>query len=91
MMITIVCYNQIETWHRRENAIDFFYDCMLNTEGAEQKRYINILIDLNDGRNKCHDGSSISYDIAKEEGRFYKTIAPDGSRDYNNKIWYSES
>lgn len=89
-MIEIVCYNQIECWHTRKNALRFFRDCARNCEGAERDRYVNIVWDLEDKKTICHDCSSLPYDVLKANGLYYKTTAPDGSRDYENKIWYKE-
>lgn len=90
-MIEIVCYNRIELWHTRKNALNFYRDCVRNCDGAERERYINIVWDLEDKKTLCHDGSSVDYETAKANDWCYKTTAPDGSRDYNNKIWYSNN
>lgn len=89
-MIEIVCYNRIEKWHTRKNALRFFRDCARNCEGAERDRYINIVWDLEDKKTICHDGSSLSHDVLAKNNLYYTTTAPDGSRDYNNEVWYSE-
>ena len=89
-MIEIVCYNRIEKWHTRKNALRFFRDCARNCEGAERDRYISIVWDLEDKKTICHDCSSLPYDVLKERNLYYNTTAPDGSRDYNNEVWYSE-
>jgi len=88
--ITIICYNQIETWHSRKNALKFFRDCARNCEGAERERYTNIVWDLEDKKSICHDGSSSTLSELQALNRYYKTTAPDGSRDYNNQVWYSK-
>lgn len=89
-MIEIVCYNRIERWHTRKNALRFFRDCARNCEGAERDRYINIVWDLEDKKTICHDGSSLPHDVLAKNNLYYTTTAPDGSRDYNNEVWYSE-
>ena len=89
-MIEIVCYNRIEKWHSRKNALRFFRDCARNCEGAERDRYIEIVWDLEDGLIRCHDKSSMEYGVLVKNNLYYTTTAPDGSRDYDNKIWYSE-
>lgn len=86
--IKIVCYNQIETWHSRRNARDFFRNCARNSEGAERDRYTNILWDLEDGKTICHDCGSLPYEVLSANNRYYKTTAPDGSRDWDNKVWF---
>lgn len=90
-LISIVCYNQIELWHDRDNAIDFFKDCARNCEGAERDRYLNILWDLEDGEEICHDRSSFPYIVLHQRNWYYKTTAPDETRDYGNQIWYEET
>ena len=87
--IKVVCYNQIETWHSRRNALAFFRDCARNCEGAERDRYINIVWDLEDKKTICHDGSSLPYEVLDKNNLHYKTTAPDGSRDWDNKVWCS--
>ena len=89
-MIEIVCYNQIEKWHKKKNALSFFRNCARNCEGAERDRYIEIVWDLEDGLKRCHDKASLPYGVLVKNDLYYTTTAPDGSRDYNDKIWYSE-
>ena len=52
--VTIICYNQKETRTRGE-AIEFYKDCAMNSEGSEQKRYFNILMGLEAGKLLCTD------------------------------------
>ena len=87
--IKVVCYNQIENWHTRKNALKFFRECARNCEGAERDRYINIVWDLEDKKTICHDGVSLPYNVLERAGIIYKTTAPDGTRDYDNKVWYA--
>ena len=89
-LIEIVCYNRIEKWHSRKNALAFFRDCARNSEGAERDRYINIVWDLEDKKTVGHDGSSLPHETLVANNMNYKTTAPDGSRDWDNKVWYSE-
>ena len=87
-MITIICYNQIEFWNSRKKATKFFETAARECEGAERDRYLNIYWDLKDGKDICEDGRSYPLDTLKAMGYYLKTDAPDGSRDYGNKIWY---
>lgn len=45
-MVKILIYNQIKKFNTRQQAIDFFTDCDINSDGAEQERYDNILQQL---------------------------------------------
>ena len=42
-----VCYDTLDVFDKKREAKDFYSDCYYSSEGAEQKRYANILIDLN--------------------------------------------
>ena len=54
-MITTICYGKADHWKSRKEAIEFFLDCMRNSEGAERDRYTSIYFDLLDGKNVCTD------------------------------------
>ena len=41
-----VCYNRLSIFKSKELAKKFFTTCYYASEGAEQERYANILIDL---------------------------------------------
>ena len=86
--VIVICYDKIEVWHGRENAIDFYSHGMMECDGLESERYGNIVADLCMGREVASDGYSLSYSECKERGLYKKTSAPDGSRDYGGKIWY---
>ena len=45
-------------WESRNEAIAFYVDCMLHSEGAEQERYLEIYIDLMAGKTLCLDEKS---------------------------------
>lgn len=53
-MVTITCYGKQEIRERNE-AMQFYRDCALNSEGHERNRYFNILMDLMDGKTECSD------------------------------------
>lgn len=46
MSIKVLIYGEIKRFETKEKAINFFKNCQANSEGAEQERYTNILIDL---------------------------------------------
>ena len=54
-MVTTICYNTARTWRSREEAIEFFKGGIVNSDGAEKNRYINILMDLLEGKYVATD------------------------------------
>lgn len=56
--VTTICYNQIRHWDNRQDAIDFFYDGMVSTEGSESDRYQKIYGELISGEKICTDEES---------------------------------
>lgn len=55
--ITTICYGHIDKWKDRAEAVKYFYECALCSEGAEKERYVNIMMDLMAGANLATDGS----------------------------------
>ena len=53
--VKTVCYGKEKTWDSRDEAIDFFADGVLNSDGAEQQRYLKVLVGLTLGKNICKD------------------------------------
>lgn len=53
--VKTICYGKEQTWDKKEDAIEFFIDCMLNSEGSERDRYCNILSALKAGLKVCKD------------------------------------
>lgn len=86
-MIKVICYDNIELWHSRKTAMEFFKDCIFNSEGAERDRYVNVYFDLEEGLDVCEDGASWPLEVCEKKGWYLKTDAPDGSRDFGGKIW----
>ncbi len=85
--IVVCCYNSIEKWEKRRNALDFYEDAMRNTEGSEMERYAHIYFDLKDGKEVCTDGVS-DYPMCLAEERFSKFENPNNTRDYEDEIYY---
>ena len=56
--VVTVCYGKKREWESRNEAIAFYVDCMLNSEGAEQERYLEIYLDLMAGKTLCLDEKS---------------------------------
>lgn len=55
--ITTICYGHIDKWENRAEAVKYFYECALMSEGAEKERYVNIMMELMGGSNFATDGS----------------------------------
>lgn len=53
--IKTVCYNQEREWTSREEAMEFFFNGVICSEGSEQERYMTILIKLQAGLDICSD------------------------------------
>lgn len=54
-VVKVTCYNRTELMERNE-AIEFYKDCMFNSEGSEQDRYTNIYMMLSEGLKEANDG-----------------------------------
>ena len=85
--VTVCCDNLIERWESRKRAIEFYLNAMRCTEGCESERYMDIYLDLIDGKEVCTDSMS-NYWRCIAEGRYAKFNNPNNTRDYNNKIYY---
>ena len=48
-------YGKDRTFDDRQEAIDFYEECVLGSEGSERDRYVAILIDLRSGKTYCSD------------------------------------
>ncbi len=53
--IVCKCYGKEQEFTSRKKAIDFYLDCMMNSDGAERDRYTNIYLDLQEGKTYCTD------------------------------------
>lgn len=54
--VTTVCNGQKRVWDSREEALAFFLEAMMNSDGAEHDRYSGIYIQLQNGLSYCTDG-----------------------------------
>lgn len=54
-VVKTICYGKERLWDKKEEAIEFFIDCMLNSEGSEKERYCNILSSLRANLKVCKD------------------------------------
>ncbi len=53
--VKTICYGTERTFDDRQEAIDFYETCVVNSEGSERERYVEILIDLRSGKLVCSD------------------------------------
>ncbi|MDE7082536.1 MAG: DUF4314 domain-containing protein [Clostridia bacterium] len=53
--VKTICYGTERTFDDRQEAIDFYENCVVNSEGSERERYVEILIDLRSGKLICSD------------------------------------
>ena len=53
--VTTVCRGKKEVWSSREEAMDYFFEAMSSTDGAERDRYTGIYIQLQNGLTYCTD------------------------------------
>lgn len=56
--VTVICYDDVEKFDRRKDAIDKYYEGMLVCEGCEAERYMNVFCDLTQGRMVATDHQS---------------------------------
>ena len=54
-VVKTICYGKERIWDKKEDAIEFFVDCMLNSEGSKRERYCNILSSLKANLKVCKD------------------------------------
>ena len=84
--IIVCCYDFIEQWESRDNALSFYRNATKECEGCERERYLHIYFDLQDGKDICTDGIS-DYDVAKLNKRYLTFANPNNTRDYQGKIY----
>lgn len=53
--VTVICYGKEEVWNSRNEAKDFYLDSIINSEGSERDRYVNIYLGLKEGKDVCRD------------------------------------
>lgn len=49
------CYNTLDVWKSRQEAMDFYEECQYSSEGSERERYTNIYFDLKSGAELAID------------------------------------
>ena len=55
MTIKTMCYGELKKFKTAEQAKNFYLECMMCSEGAEQNRYVQIYTQLCDGLKYCSD------------------------------------
>lgn len=50
--VDVICYNDITHFARRITAMNFYENCMINSEGSERERYTNVYLSLKNSTNK---------------------------------------
>lgn len=53
--IIVKCYGSEKTYNSRKEAIKEFREAAEWSDGCERERYMNILLDLYDGKKYCTD------------------------------------
>lgn len=53
--VKTICYGKERIWDSVKEATIFFLECMTSSEGAEKKRYYNVLLKLASGEKVCSD------------------------------------
>ena len=54
--LVVFCYNQAEVWQSRSRAAEFYREAVYACEGCEKERYMNVLLDILEGKTFCWDG-----------------------------------
>ena len=54
-MVTTICYGKEKKWERRIDAVEYFMCGVIECDGAERERYVNVLIDLELMKDVCTD------------------------------------
>ena len=65
--VNVTCYGKTQSFPSRHAAIDFFWEVVINCEGAERDRYIEILIQLKNGWTNVSDSTrpkTVNIDLA---------------------------
>ena len=53
--VTTVCHGYKKVWDDREEAMVFFLEAMMNSDGAEHDRYSGIFLQIQNGLDFCTD------------------------------------
>ena len=72
--VRTICYGKRDVWNERADAIRFFTEGVLISEGSEQSRYAKILAELNAGYNVCSDEDNYKTVLLKFADGEYREI-----------------
>ena len=53
--VTTVCYGKKQKWDDREEAMQYFLEAMMSSDGSEHDRYSGIYLQLQNGLSYCTD------------------------------------
>lgn len=54
--VATVCYGERQVWKSHREAMDYFLEGMMYSDGSEQQRYATIYSKLVAGETECSDG-----------------------------------
>lgn len=57
--VTITCYGETKIWEDRSDALRFYKQGAESSDGCERQRYMNIVLQLMEGRKICTDNEKI--------------------------------
>lgn len=57
-VIKTICYGQEKLFDSKREALDFYFEAVSSSEGAERERYENIIHQLNAGKTYCLDSEN---------------------------------
>ena len=94
--IYTVCYDSLSIYNNKKDAIKFYNDCYMMSEGAERERYASILFDLNNDKRKATD--NLDKKLSLEECiKYYKNnlfpvleICEEENINFNKKIPFED-
>ena len=53
--VKTICYGREEVWNSRKEAINYFLEAIVGTDGSERDRYTDIYLQLMSGKMVCSD------------------------------------
>ena len=64
-------YNLVQEFNTVEEAKAFFLNCMKNSEGSEQSRYVRVYTQLLDGHTYCTDNERATEEDLKNIEKYF--------------------